>query len=227
MHSALTYKHITWAKRTTKKAEQFTFYPIYDWSYTDVWKYIHDNKIPYCKLYDLMYQYGVDVNDMRVSNLIHETALKSLDYMQEVDRDIWNGIVKRVKGVNTVNTLKTSSFTNVKELPFMFASWAEYVDYLLDNLITNQDYHKKMRRKFDGFRVKYKDYPFQDDMEKAFIKTILANDIDFTKLDNWRKRPMVGMWNKWYIGKIDYNDFRERNEAVELSIAAGIRPMQK
>ena len=37
MTESLTYKDITWGKKLNKKEEHFTFYPIYDWSYTDVW----------------------------------------------------------------------------------------------------------------------------------------------------------------------------------------------
>jgi len=36
-----TYKEITWGKKLDEKKEQFTFYPIYDWCLSDVWKAIH------------------------------------------------------------------------------------------------------------------------------------------------------------------------------------------
>ncbi len=76
-----TYKFITWGKRLNIELDQYTFYPIYDWSYTDIWKAIHDNKWSYAKVYDYQYIYGVNVQDMRVSNLHHETALKNLFYL--------------------------------------------------------------------------------------------------------------------------------------------------
>lgn len=38
-----TYKWVTWGKILNKPRKQFSLYPIYDWSYADVWKAIHDN----------------------------------------------------------------------------------------------------------------------------------------------------------------------------------------
>jgi predicted phosphoadenosine phosphosulfate sulfurtransferase len=84
------YKWITWGKGFSKKRQHFTLYPIYDWSYTDIWKAIHDNGWSYCPLYDYMYQYGIKVRDMRVSNVHHETAVHTLFFLQEVEADTWN-----------------------------------------------------------------------------------------------------------------------------------------
>lgn len=71
--SSLKYKDITWGKRLSKKEVHYTFYPVYDWSYTDVWKAIQDNHWDYNEIYDLQYKFGVPVHEMRVSNLHHET----------------------------------------------------------------------------------------------------------------------------------------------------------
>jgi predicted phosphoadenosine phosphosulfate sulfurtransferase len=57
--SYLTYKDITWGKYENRKLEHYVFYPLYDWSYTDIWKAIFDHGWSYCRLYDYMYQYGV------------------------------------------------------------------------------------------------------------------------------------------------------------------------
>ena len=95
--SGITYKYITWGKRLHKKRRQYTFYPIFDWSYTDVWKYIHEKKCNYNKVYDEYYRHGVRVNDMRVSNLHHETALKSLTLVQEIEPETWNKVAKKIE----------------------------------------------------------------------------------------------------------------------------------
>lgn len=130
--STAKYKDITWGKCTNKEMQHYTFYPLYDWSYTDIWKAIHDNKWEYCKLYDFMYQYGVPVKDMRVSNVHHETAVKSLFILQEIVGDLWNRLTQRISGINTAGQLKNISFMCPKELPFMFKSWNEYRDYLTE-----------------------------------------------------------------------------------------------
>lgn len=80
-----TYKYVTWGAVTTK--DHYVFSPIYDWSYTDVWKAIFDNGWEYNRVYDYFYRYGVPVTRMRVSNLNHETAVSSLYHLQEIEPD--------------------------------------------------------------------------------------------------------------------------------------------
>lgn len=78
-----TYKWITWGKKNQYNKNTFTFHPIYDWSYTDIWKAIHDNNWDYNKIYDFQYQHGVKTQDMRVSNLHHETAVHHLFFCRK------------------------------------------------------------------------------------------------------------------------------------------------
>jgi len=76
--SGLTYKDITYGKQLTKALGHYTFYPIYDWEIKDIWKYIYDNDIEYCKIYDEMYKHGVTINDIRIANLHNETSIQQL-----------------------------------------------------------------------------------------------------------------------------------------------------
>ena len=41
------YKGVTWGNCLDAKRNHFTFYPIYDWAISDVWKAIHDHGWPY------------------------------------------------------------------------------------------------------------------------------------------------------------------------------------
>ena len=90
--SSLTYKDITWGKKLNESKGHYTFYPIYDWSYSDVWKYIFDNNIVYNRIYDALFTHGVSVSDMRISNLHHETAIQNLLLIQEIEPNTWNRI---------------------------------------------------------------------------------------------------------------------------------------
>jgi len=78
------YKWVTWGKKFYAQLGHYTFYPIYDWGYTDVWKAIYEHGWNYNKIYDLQYQYGVGLNDMKVSNVHHETAVQNLFNVQEM-----------------------------------------------------------------------------------------------------------------------------------------------
>jgi predicted phosphoadenosine phosphosulfate sulfurtransferase len=174
-----TYKGETWGKVEDKRRQHFTMYPIYDWSYTDVWKAIHDNRWPYCKLYDYMYQYGVPVPNMRVSNVHHETAVRQLFFLQEIEGDTWNRITSRISGINTAGQLQ-DKFFKPKDLPPMFADWYEYRDHLLENLVPDE-HREQMRRSFAAWDARYVE-EIQPQLVRTQIGAILANDYEGTKL---------------------------------------------
>lgn len=94
MTGGVTYKRVTWGKKLSD--HHYTFYPLYDRTYIDIWKSIHDNKRNYNIIYDYQYRYGIDVRNMRVSSLIHETAVRSLFYLPEVDKELYEKITKRI-----------------------------------------------------------------------------------------------------------------------------------
>jgi len=181
----LTYKDVTWGKRLCKLDEHYTFYPIYDWSVTDVWKYIHDNGIPYNRIYDEMYRHGVNVVDMRVSNLHHETAIKNLLLIQEIEPDTWNRIVARIDGANTIKHIKMDAFKCPRDLPPMFESWREYALHLAEHLIPDpknkQAFFKKVERRGHLYDTEL----IRPVFWKKMINTILAADWDWTKMRNW------------------------------------------
>lgn len=184
------YKHITWGKILDKRREHFTFYPVYDWSYRDVWKAIQDNAWPYARVYDQMYQYGIPVLKMRVSNLHHETAVHSLFYLQEIEPDTWDKLVQRLGGIHTAGILGKDDYFYYGNLPYMFEGWKEYRDYLLDNLVLDKDLHKIYRNHFRRIeslyeRGRFKNSVTPDGIYKACIQAILANDHEFIKLDNF------------------------------------------
>lgn len=189
-----TYKGVTWGTAENKKLGHYTFYPIYDWSYTDVWKAINDHGWPYCRLYDLMYQYGVPVRDMRVSNIHHETAVKSLFYMQEIEPDTWGQAVARLSGINTAGQMQ-GQFFQPTELPFMFNDWREYRDHLLENLITDPKIREKMRRQFAGNDHIYEGKALVD-LIRTEIACILVNDYHGTKLSTFHASHMMDSKNR-------------------------------
>lgn len=186
-----TYKHITWGKIRDSKRQHFDFYPLYDWSYTDIWKAIHDNHWPYCSLYDVMYQYGVPLQMMRVSNVHHETAVDKLFYLQEFEADTWERLTRRIAGVNTAGKLGFADFfLHGAPLPPMFDNWAEYRDYLVANLIEEPAIRAKFTTYFHDMDRDYQRGMYRingpEVLYKAQINTVLANDYHFTKLKSFR-----------------------------------------
>lgn len=200
MTSMAVYKDITWGKRQWGE-EHIVFYPIYDWSYTDVWKYIHDNKLKYNRVYDYFYNFGLDVRRMRVSNLHHETAVMSLYMLQEIEPDTWNALTKRLSGVDTSAKIALKdNFTSPKKLPFMFKNWKEYRDYLLENLVESEETRKLFKKKFEDMEPRYIGMAYPQALYQAQITTILANDYYFTKLQNFETGSRAHSWKIYRRG---------------------------
>lgn len=180
--SYATYKDITWGNVNDRALGHYVFYPIYDWSYTDVWKAIHDHGWPYCPLYDYMYQYGIPTRNMRVSNVHHSTAIKTLTFMQEIEPQTWDRIVARVRGVNAVNQLQ-GDFSGPRDLPFMFKDWREYRDHLLANLIDPQ-FRPIFARHFESDDRLYRE-DFLPNVHKMHVAALLVNDYHGTKRESF------------------------------------------
>jgi predicted phosphoadenosine phosphosulfate sulfurtransferase len=207
--NAVTYKWITWGKRNAKNTDTFTFHPIYDWSYTDVWKAIHDNGWEYNKIYDYQYMYGTPIHHMRISNLHHETSIHHIFMLQEVEPDTYQKLTERVQGVDAAGKLGKEDYY-IKSLPYMFSSWKEYRDYLLERLIDEdkQVIFKKQFQQSEKFSIVIP----PEQMYRKHINCILANDYHGTKLKNAH--------NDWNLKLKDYTRELKRNEMARRKAAA-------
>ena len=183
----LTYKDATWGKALDKETGHYTFYPIYDWSFMDVWKAIFDHKWHYNPVYDAQYNYGIPLQKMRVSNVHHETAVGTLFYMQEIEGDTYQKLTQRIAGIDMAGKMGKNDYFP-KELPYMFRDWKEYRDFLLDKLIDNPDWHKNFRKIFDKHDVMLAGCK-PERLYKVHINSILTNDWEAVKLENFERAP--------------------------------------
>lgn len=137
-----------------------------------------------------MWQYGIQVKDMRVSNVHHETAVHSLFHLQEIEPETYQRLVNRISGIDMAGKMGKDDFFQY-DLPFMFRDWKEYRDYLLEKLIENEDWRNGFRRKFDKHEVLYGPTKIAEKMYKTHVQSILTNDWEHIKLDNWEHRPEI------------------------------------
>ncbi len=154
-----------------------TFYPIYDWTYSDVWKYIHDNDIAYNDIYDAQYSHGVSVRDMRVSNLNHETAIRHLFWLQEFEPDTWNKLAARLDGVHMASQFGANNYVP-EELPYMFKDWRAYRNYLLDKMVDDPEHKRGFKRQFftQDLMAEHLDDSEYRRLLKGHVRGILTND---------------------------------------------------
>jgi predicted phosphoadenosine phosphosulfate sulfurtransferase len=152
-------------KNTPHKA-----YPIIDWVYTDVWKYLIENNLRYNKIYDKMYMLGGNLRYFRVSNLVHEKAFRCLTDLQELEPETYDKLEKRLHGVHTAAIYgKENMVYSIKSLPESFKSWKEYKDFLLNSI------HPDLKKVFDYQWSRFGD---TDDVGacKYMVKRILLCD---------------------------------------------------
>lgn len=124
------YKDWFWTTKCSKG--NINAYPIYDWNFSDVWRYIYDTGIQYNKIYDWMWKKGMPLNEIRVSSLIHEKSFRAICELPEFEPKTYNKLVKRIKGIATANLYgKSDVLMKCRKLPKNYKSWKEYRDFLL------------------------------------------------------------------------------------------------
>lgn len=77
-----------------RKAEEKIF-PIYDWTDTDVWNYIREKNLDFPDAYKYMYQVGVPLNRLRISQFFSIDTASSLVQMCEFYPELFDKICKR------------------------------------------------------------------------------------------------------------------------------------
>ncbi len=223
----ITYKWITWGKVLNKRLGHYTFYPLYDWSYTDVWKYIYENKIEYNRVYDAMYQHGVKVPDMRISNLHHETAIQVLLLVQEIEPATWNKVANRIDGASSIKHIKKNSFTCPKELPYMFKDWEDYAYHLAKNIIQEDSNRELFLKKLESKKNIYTGDNIKDSFWKVIINTILSSDWDFTKIANYEMSPHNMNYRNYKRGNINPNFLNHHTQYLKVFTKEEIDEIKK
>lgn len=176
---------INWSskgKGTTK------FYPLYDWTFEDVWTYLYCYHVPYNKIYDWLYIKGEHIPGFRVSNLIHEKAFKCLALLQEFEPDTYNRLIARIGGITVAaRYAKEASVFRARTLPKTYKTWKSFRDFLLETIPT--DTAQLFRERFEAHLVSESVYRQQarqlllNDWENN-VPVVQQEDTD--PLEKWR-----------------------------------------
>lgn len=155
----------------TKKGPNVAAYPIYDWNFHDVWKYIYDEKLRYSKIYDLQFKKGYPINQMRVSSLIHERAFKSICDLPEFEPKTYARLIKRIKGIELAQeTGKAAKMFACRKLPKNFKSWIVYRDFLVK---THAD-----RERVRIFTTRFARHLINEFVARQQCRQLLLNDYE-------------------------------------------------
>ena len=182
------YKDIYWS--TKRAGTNYTFYPIYDWGFHDVWKYIGEQKIRYHKYYDFAYKKGKHINEIRVSSLTHEKSFKSIQDLPEFEFDTYEKLLKRIKGISFAQeTAKDKKMFKVQTLPKNYKTWREYRDFLL---ATYPDESKK-----PIFEKRFKKHLNNEFVARQQCKQLILNDYENNFPIKNTEDPRIEKINYW------------------------------
>lgn len=122
----------------------FRCYPIYDWDVADVWtanaKYGYD----YNKLYDLMYQAGLSIEQMRVASPFNDCATESLKLYKVIEPQTWGKLLGRVNGVSFAGLYGGTTAMGWRSITLPAGhTWKSYCYFLLDSMDEKTREHYK------------------------------------------------------------------------------------
>ena len=144
------YKGNSWINR--HKA-----YIIYDWTVEDIWIYNAKFQKDYNKLYDLYYQAGLNVNQMRVASPFNDSASATLKFYKVIDPNNWGKMVSRVNGVNFAGLYGGTTATGWKSIKLPKGhTWKSYLNFLLNTLDekTRNHYIEKFKTSIEFWKNK-------------------------------------------------------------------------
>ena len=110
-------------------------YPIYDWTTQDIWVYNAKFLKSYNRLYDLYYQAGLNIDQMRVASPFNDCAANTLYLYKVIDPNNWARMVGRVNGVNFTSLYGGTTAMGWKSIKLPAGhTWKSYFYFLLKTL---------------------------------------------------------------------------------------------
>lgn len=179
-------------------------YIIYDWNVEDIWIYYSRFQKKYNHLYDLYYQAGLSIEQMRVASPFNDCASNTLKLYKVIDPSNWGKMVGRVNGVNFTSIYGGTTAMGWKKItkPDHF-TWKEYCYFLLDTLDekTKQHYLDKLNTSIKWWKEK------GGALDEETIEE-LSDDIKYEicEPNNYSTKRVVKF--EEYLDDIDAKDFK-------------------
>lgn len=127
------YKGIKWTREIYQ--DVYNAYPIFDWITDDVWIANAKFHFPYNHLYDLFYQAGVGIHQMRVASPFLSEGQETLALYRVIEPHTWGKLVSRVNGVNFTGIYGGTTAMGWKSITLPEGhTWESYMYFLLSTL---------------------------------------------------------------------------------------------
>lgn len=207
IHSDRNYKKYMdwqWSKEMYKNV--YNVYPIYDWQTEDIWTANAKFGWSYNKLYDIFYQAGLSIDQMRVASPFNDAAPASLKLYRVIDQNTWGKMIGRVNGVNFTGLYGGTTAMGWRDIKLPKGhTWKSYMEFLLATLPKKaaDNYKKKLHTSIEFWRKK------GGVLSDGVIEKLKALNIPITvkTKTNYKtfKKPVL----MEYLDDIDITEFTE------------------
>lgn len=157
---------------TTRTRDIVKAYPIYDWSFDDIFTWFHHHGTRYNRIYDYLHYRDprMEVTQYRVSNLVHERSYRSLQFLQEFEPETYERLQRRLRGVRTAARYAGDGITlETRRRPREYATWLEYRDHLMGGLPEEMA---------SAFRARFERQPENERVHRQQVRQIVLNDFE-------------------------------------------------
>lgn len=152
-HRKLMHKSLTYSK--TLGPDLCNFYPLYDWITEDIWVANARLGFDYNRIYDLYYQAGLNIDQMRVASPFHQSGQSDLKLYRVIDPHNWGRMVGRVNGCNFGGIYGGTSAMGWRKAtkPAHF-TWKQYAEFLISTLpdVTKKKFQYHVTRLWKEWR---------------------------------------------------------------------------
>lgn len=165
-----------WIGQTDAK-NCYNAYPIYDWSFGDVWTYISRHNVPYAPVYDRMFKAGLYKRNMRISQSFCDVSKQGIPVIREIEPESFERFMNRVAGMNSLTHIDLGEvLKKAREVEF---------DFLLQ--LYPESVRRGIERKLERSQALQADDP-------NVIRALLNNDIRLKRVNRPKK---TGAKEKW------------------------------
>lgn len=206
IHSDRNYKNyngVNWTKEVYENV--YNAYPIFDWITEDVWTANAKFEFSYNKLYDLFYQAGLGIDQMRVASPFLSEGQETLSLYRVIEPHTWGKLVSRVNGVNFTGIYGGTTAMGWKSITLPKGhTWESYMHFLLSTLPeeTRQNYLTKLSTSIKFWKEK------GGVLDEATIKALkeAGVKIEVGSETNYKTTKLPVRMD--YIDDIDIKDFK-------------------
>lgn len=135
----------------------YKVFPIYDWGVRDIWVANARFGYEYNRLYDLFYQAGLTIDQMRVASPFNDCATYSLKFYKAVEPNMWGKLIGRVNGVNFAGLYGGTTAMGWRSITLPQGhTWKSYCYFLLSTLDpeVRKNYEEKLNTSIRFWREK-------------------------------------------------------------------------